>query len=71
MRRIALGLAFAVGMLLAGATTASAHTFCSLDPTLGIGTPLRYTINLNVLGSNVYLNGTHQTTTFEAGLGLP
>jgi hypothetical protein len=71
MRRIALSLAFAVGMLLVGATTASAHTFCGLDPTIGVGTPLKFTVNLNVLGSNVYLNGTHKTTTFEVGLGLP
>ena len=71
MRRIALSFAFAVGMLLVGATTASAHTFCSVDPTLGIGLPLRYTVNLNLLGSNLYLNGTHKTTTFEVGLGLP
>jgi hypothetical protein len=71
MRRIALSLAFAVGMLLLGATSASAHTWCSVDPTVGVGTPLKYTVNLYVLGSNVYLNGTHTATTFEAGLGLP
>ena len=71
MRRIGLSFAVAVGMLLVGATTASAHTFCSVDPTLGIGLPLKYTVNLTVLGSNVYLKGTHKTTTFDVSLGLP
>jgi hypothetical protein len=71
MRRIVVGLALAIGMLCIGATSASAHTFCSLDPTVGIGTPLNYTLNVYVLGSTVHLSGDARSTTVSGSLGLP
>ena len=74
MKRILLGLALSVGMLAIGVTNASASSYCSLDPTLGIGTPLTYSTNLTLSTSStsttVYASGTSSTTTFGGGLGL-
>jgi len=74
MKRILLGLALSVGMLVIGVTNASASSYCSLDPTLGIGTPLTYSTNLTLSTSStsttVYASGTSSTTTFGGGLGL-
>ncbi len=74
MKRIFLGLALSVGMLVIGVTNASASSYCSLDPTLGIGTPLTYSTNLTLSTSStsttVYASGTSSTTTFGGGLGL-
>jgi hypothetical protein len=67
-------MAFAVSLcaLLAGATTASASTYCSLDPTLGIGVPLvKLSLNVNLLGSKVYASTNGSSTTFGGGLLLP
>jgi hypothetical protein len=74
MKRIFLGLALSVGMLVMGVTNASASSYCSLDPTLGIGTPLTYSTSLTLSTSStsttVYASGTSSTTTFGGGLGL-
>jgi len=74
MKRIFLGLALSVGMVAMGVTNASASSYCSLDPTLGIGTPLTYSTNLTLSTSStsttVYASGTSSTTTFGGGLGL-
>jgi hypothetical protein len=74
MKRIFVGLALSVGMLVMGVTNASASSYCSLDPTLGIGTPLTYSTNLTLSTSStsttVYASGTGSTTTFGGGLGL-
>src|SRR5437879_6038182 len=40
MRRLVLGFVLAIGMLLSAVTSASAHTYCSVDPTVGVGTPV-------------------------------
>ncbi|TMC88763.1 MAG: hypothetical protein E6I69_02675 [Chloroflexi bacterium] len=71
MRRLVLGFVLAIGMLLSAVTSASAHTYCSVDPTVGVGTPVKSTTNINVLGSNVYLKTTSSSTTFDVSLGLP
>jgi hypothetical protein len=71
MRRVVVGIALAIGMLCVGVTDASAHTFCSLDPTLGIGTPLKYTVNVYLVGSTAYLSGNHSSTTVSGSVGLP
>jgi hypothetical protein len=72
MRRIVLSFALAAGMLVAATGSASAHTFCSVDPTLGIGVPgVKATVSVNLLGSNVYVGTNGKTTTYEAGIGLP
>jgi len=70
MKRIFLSLALAVGMLLLGVTSASASTICTIDPTLGIGTPLHYSLNISILGTHVYASGTSSTTTFGGVVGI-
>jgi len=70
MRRVLAGFGLAVGMLLMGVVNASASTICSIDPTLGVGTPLHYSIDVKVLGTHVYASGTSKTTTFGGVLGL-
>jgi hypothetical protein len=70
MKRILAGFGLAVGMLLMGVVNASASTICSIDPTIGVGTPLHYSINIQVLGTHVYASGTSKTTTFGGVLGL-
>ncbi len=72
MRRIVLSFALAAGMLVAATGSASAHTFCSVDPTLGIGVPgVKVTLSVNLLGSNVYVSSNGKSTTYEAGIGTP
>jgi hypothetical protein len=71
MRRLVVAFALAAGMLVMGVTNASAHTFCSLDPTIGVGTPLKFSLNVSLLGSTVYASGNHTSTTFGGGIGLP
>lgn len=70
MKRIVWAAALAFGMLFLGATSASASTLCTIDPTLGVGTPVHYSLNVSVLGSHVYASGTGSTTTFGGALGL-
>jgi hypothetical protein len=70
MKRILAALALAVGMVAMGVSSASASTLCTIDPTLRIGTPLHYSINISVLGTHVYASGTSKTTTFGGVLGL-
>ncbi len=71
MKRILVAAAAAFGMLLMGGTSASASGYCSLDPTVGVGTPLKYSVNVKLLGSTVYASGTSSTTTFGGGIALP
>jgi len=70
MKRILAALALAVGMLAMGITSASASSLCSIDPTIGIGTPLHYSLDLRVLGTHVYASGTSHSTTFGGVIGL-
>ena len=70
MKRIFVAAAIAFGMLLMGATSASASSLCTIDPTLGVGTPLHYSTNVSILGTHVYASGTGSTTTFGGVLGL-
>jgi hypothetical protein len=70
MRRILLGLTCALGMLALGATSASASTLCTLDPTIRVGTPLHYSLNVSVLGTHVYASGTSHSTTFGGVIGI-
>jgi hypothetical protein len=57
-----------------GITSASASIYCTDDPTLKLGTPLTYSLNLTlatkVASANVYASGTSRTTTFGFGLGI-
>jgi len=70
--RVVVLLAVAIGSLMAGVTNASAGTYCSLDPTVGVGVPvLKYSLKVNVLGSNVYASSTGTSTTFGGGVLLP
>jgi hypothetical protein len=70
MKRVLAGFGIAVGMLLIGVVNASASTVCSIDPTLKVGTPINYSLNVSVLGTHVYASGTSKTTTFGGVIGL-
>jgi len=70
MKRILVAAGLAFGMLLMGAVSASASTLCTIDPTLGIGTPLHYSTSISILGTHVYASGTSSTTTFGGVLGI-
>lgn len=74
MKRIFLGLALCAGMLSMGVTSASAAVYCSDDPTLGIGLPLNYSLNLSLSAAGtstvVYGVGTNSTTTFGFATGI-
>jgi hypothetical protein len=74
MKRILLGLCLSVGMLMVGVTNASA-AYCSLDPTVGAGTPVKTSVSSSttLLGTSttVYASSTSSSTTFGGGIGLP
>ncbi|HYT14127.1 MAG TPA: hypothetical protein VEL12_15175 [Candidatus Nitrosopolaris sp.] len=74
MKRVFLSFVMCVGMLVIGVTNASA-AYCSLDPTLGIGTPIKTNLKVStsLLGTSttVYASTTSSTTTFGGGIGLP
>ena len=70
MRRVLAGFGLAMGMLLIGVVNASASTVCSIDPTYNIGTPLHYSLSVQVLGTHVYASGTSKTTTWGAVIGI-
>jgi hypothetical protein len=59
-----------MGMVLMGVVNASAATFCSLDPTVGVGTPVHFSLSIQVLGTHVYASGTSKTTTWGAVIGI-
>jgi len=75
MKRILLGFALSVGMLIMGITNASASSYCSLDPTVGIGLPvhLNVKISTSLLGTSsyTYVYNSSTSTTFGSVLGLP
>jgi len=75
MKRILLGFALCAGMLLGGITNASAGGYCTLDPTVGVGLPVHYSVNVSLsavgTSSHVYASGTSTTTTFGGVVGLP
>jgi hypothetical protein len=74
MRRIFVAVGVCAGMLVVGVVNVSAGGYCSLDPTLGVGTPITYSTNLTLstgsTSTTVYASGTSGTTTFGGGLGL-
>lgn len=75
MKRIFLGLVMCFGMLAMGVTNASAARYCNVDPTVGVGLPVRYSIDVktNAAGTSthLYASGTYRTTTFGGVVGLP
>jgi hypothetical protein len=75
MKRIALGVMACAGLLVAGVTNVSAARYCSVDPTLQVGLPVHYSVDLNLAvastSTHVYASGTSTTTTFGGGIGLP
>lgn len=74
MKRLVLGLALSAGMLFASMSTASAAFVCQDDPNLGIGTPIKSSVNLsvNLLGQSVNANTTttKTSTSFTAGFSI-
>jgi len=69
MKRILMASALAFGLLFGAATSASASTLCTIDPTVGVGLPVHYSLNVSVLGTHVYASGTSSTTTFGGVVG--
>jgi len=74
MKRILLGFCLSVGTLVIGITNASAG-YCSLDPTVGVGTPVTTSVSSSttLLGTSttIYASSTSSSTTFGGGIGLP
>ncbi len=71
-RRFLVAVGLVAGALFASAVPASAGTYCSLDPTVGVGVPLlKYSVNVTVLGSTVHASGTSSSTTFGGGVYIP
>jgi len=74
MKRIFAAVGVCAGMLVMGVANVSAGSYCSLDPTLGVGTPITYSTDLTLSTSSTstttYASGTSSTTTFGGGLGL-
>lgn len=74
MRRILSSVVVAGGLVCLGITNASASVFCSLDPTLKVGLPVNYSLDVTVatklVSADLYASGTRHTTTFGGGLGI-
>jgi hypothetical protein len=74
MKRLVSSVVLAGGMMLLGIVNASASGYCSLDPTLNVGTPLTFSLSVHlktgIISPDLYLSGNHQTTTFAAGFGI-
>ncbi len=71
-KRLLLGLAIGVGMLIATSTTASAQVLCHDDPTLGASVPgVTTALNVNLLGSNVFATSATGSTSFGFTIGTP
>ena len=68
MKRLFSVVVLAGGLMFMGITNASAAMWCADDPTLNLGTPLHYNLNVTlstgVSYTNVYASGTSSTTTF-------
>ena len=73
-RRIVSSIVLAGGLMCLGVMSASAHTYCSVDPTYRIGLPVKYSLNVNVstqvVSADFYASGTRKTTTFGGGVGI-
>ncbi len=48
MKRLFFGMLFCVGLLVTGATNASAAVLCSEDPTVSTGSPVPITVSFTV-----------------------
>jgi len=71
-KRVLVVLAVAVASLAGGVMNVSAGSYCSLDPTVGVGVPLvKYSVVVKVAGSTVYASGTSSSTTFGGGIYIP
>lgn len=73
MKRIFVAISLCAGMLVMGVVNVSAGSYCSLDPTLGVGTvtySTSLTLSTSSTSTTVYASGTSSTTTFGGGLGL-
>ena len=74
MKRILSSFVLAGGLMCLGVMGASAHTYCSLDPTYKVGLPVKYSLNVtlstSVVSADVYASGTRATTTFGGGVGI-
>ena len=72
MKRIVLGIALCVGMLVASTTSASAAVLCHDDPTLHVAVPgVHAGLNVTIPGSNVWATSGSGSTSFGFTLGTP
>lgn len=70
-KRILFGLAVCIGLFFASATTASAQVLCHDDPTLKTSVPgVSTSLNVNLLGSNVYATSGSGSTSFGFTIGI-
>lgn len=72
MRRLVSVVILVGGLMLMGVGNASAAMWCTDDPTLKLGSPLHYSLNVTLSSSvtytNVYASGT-TTFGFVQGIG--
>ena len=73
-QRLLFSIFLAGGLMAMGATSASAGFICTDDPTINVGLPVHYSVNVTLTTkltwANVYASGTKSTTTFGFGLGV-
>ena len=71
-KRILFGFALCVGLFVAGTTTASAQVLCHDDPTLNTSVPgVSTSLNVNLLGSNVFATSAKGSTSFGFTVATP
>jgi hypothetical protein len=68
MKRVLSVVVLVGGLMFVGVGNASAAMWCADDPTLKVGLPVHYSLNVTpstpVTYTNVYASGTSSTTTF-------
>jgi hypothetical protein len=74
MKRVLSVVVLVGGLMFLGVGNASAAMWCADDPTLKIGLPVHYNINVKVSSpltyTNIYASGTSHTTTFGFVQGI-
>jgi hypothetical protein len=74
MKRVLSAVFLVGGLMFLGVGNASAAMWCADDPTLKIGTPLSFSLNVTLstplTSTNVYASGTSSTTTFGFVQGI-
>lgn len=70
MKRLLLGVALCIGMLIVGTTSASASVVCSDDPKVGASVPgVKLSTSVSISGSNVFATSGGGSTSFGFTIG--